>query len=471
MARLGSLTDSQLDAMRSALANGATLRDLSDRYGVSYEAAKKWRQRDRAEQLSAGSAEGGEQVRVSITDGQVGEAVSRVYPEAAAHLLSNDDLLRGWGLAPDEWEIIDGSLGVNRWMITGFDADTGLPVENWNYQYKARVRRVLSAEEAELPSLVRVKVQVKVAREPKRARTDLACAVLIPDCQIGFFRAADDSWRPFHDEAALDILHQVIADAEAEHGIDRVVNVGDFIDATHASTHRSAPAQIDRAGFHRALVKAQAELATITALTPNAQRDLIPGNHEQRVINWLTDNAGWLMGVTLPNAPDGLLSLENLLGTAEHGWALSDPYPEGIVWLNKNTRCLHGWVAKGVPGASAAEYLRDEVNTFFGHTPRAQSAHRTVARGAETRTYVAHTPGGLMRVDGAVPSGTTATRINGEPALSRGERWEQGFSIVFYCPDGSTVPVIEHVPIFGGRAVWRGREYVAACDADGRPVT
>jgi hypothetical protein len=266
-------------------------------------------------------------------------------------------------------------------------------------------------------------------------------------------------------------INKVLARLAAENDLRGVIDVGDFLDCTNFSTHRSAPGQVDRAGFHHSLVKAQTELATVTALTPNAVRHLIPGNHEQRIINWLTDNAPFLMGVTLPNDHGHeLLSLENLLGTDGHGWQVAAPYPGGIVWLNHNTRCVHGWVAKGVPGASAAEYLRDEVNTFFGHTPRAQTAHRTVARGAATRTFVAHTPGGLMRIDGAVPSGTTATRINGEPALSRGERWEQGFSVVFYDPDGKTVPLIEHVPIFGTRAVWRGREYTATCDADGNPV-
>ena len=72
-----------------------------------------------------------------------------------------------------------------------------------------------------------------------------------------------------------------------------------------------------------------------------------------------------------------------------------------------------------------------------------------------------------MRVDGAVPSGSTGTRITGDPALSRGERWDQGLSVVFYDPDGRTVPCIETVPIFGGRAVWRGRIYTATVDVDG----
>ncbi len=75
-----------------------------------------------------------------------------------------------------------------------------------------------------------------------------------------------------------------------------------------------------------------------------------------------------------------------------------------------------------------------------------------------------------MRVDGAVPSASTGSTINGDPVLGKGEKWEQGVSVVFYDQAGSTVPYIEHVSIFGGRAVWRGRVYEASVDVDGHPL-
>jgi hypothetical protein len=54
--------------------------------------------------------------------------------------------------------------------------------------------------------------------------------------------------------------------------------------------------------------------------------------------------------------------------------------------------------------------------------------------------------------------------------LGKGEKWEQGVSIVFYDPAGHTVPYIEHVPIFGGRGVWRGKVFTADVDADGNEL-
>jgi hypothetical protein len=418
-----------------------------------------------AKAKATSAARSAEPVSVELA-GTTGTATSKVYVGGPAETLSDDDLLRGWMLDPDEWEITPDTLRVNRWQQRGMsDYDDAI----WCYQYKASVRkRTTDSELADLPPLVRTEVKVRTVRK-KRVATDLACAVVFPDAQISYWRGDDEAWRTTHDEAALDISLQVLADVEAEHGVTTVVDLGDFLDCTHMSRHRSAPSQVDRLGFKRSVARGQQELAARTALTPNATRHLIPGNHENRINLWLTDNAPFLMGLTVDDT-DPVLSLEWLLQTRTHGWEVADAYPEGVVWLNDNTRCIHGWVAKGVPGASAAEYLKDECNTIFGHTPRAQTVQRTVARHGNSSTYVAHTAGGLMRVDGAVPSGSTGIRVTGDPVLARGEKWDQGLSVIFYDPEGTTVPFIETVPIFGGRAVWRGRVYTASCDADGNAI-
>jgi hypothetical protein len=437
------------------LASGTRVVDVANKYpDIPQSRIYRWWADNRDEHLVTD----GETPRVFL-EGDVGDAVSRVYTGSDADRLTPDDLLRGWKLDPTEWEIV-GTVGVNRWLQNAGE-------DIWAYQYKARVqRRQPEVDFEDLPPLVQVKVTVK-KETVRRKKTDLACAVIYPDSQISFWRDGDGDWHTTHDEGALDIARQVTAAVEAEHGIDVLVDLGDFLDATHFSRHRSAPAQVDRHGFKLAVARGQQELAARAALTPNADRWLIPGNHENRVTLWLIDNAPWLMGFTRTPDERPMLSLEWLLQTDEHGWQVADAYPEGAVWLSKNLRCIHGTVAKGVPGASAAEYLREEVNTIFGHTPRAQTVQKTIARGAETRTYIAHTPGGLMRVDGAVPSGTTGTTITGDPQLSRGERWDQGLSVVFYDPEGGTVPVIETVPIFGGRGVWRGRVFDAEVDPDG----
>ena len=405
-----------------------------------------------------GTPKGAERVGVELV-GTEGTGVSRVYVDAEADALTHDDLLRGWRLDPAEWEIV-GPLRVNRWVQNA-------ALGTWCYQYRANVQ-TRTVDLADVEPLARVKVTVK--RDTRRRQaTDLSVAMIYPDAQISYWRDDDEVWRTSHDEAALDISRQITADVQAQHGINMMVDLGDLLDATSFSRHRSQAAFMDRHAFRRSVHRVQQELATRTALAPDAERWLVPGNHENRITNWLTDNASWLLGLRIGDA-DPVMSLEWLLQTGEHDWQVAEAYPEGCVWLSPNLRCIHGHVAKGQPGATAGEYLRDEVSTIAGHHPRTQTAYRTTARGGQTRTYVAHLPSGLMRVDGAVPSASTGSTPAGDPVLGKGEKWEQGVSIVFYDPAGHTVPYIEHVPIFGGRGVWRGKVFTADVDADGNEL-
>jgi hypothetical protein len=141
-----------------------------------------------------------------------------------------------------------------------------------------------------------------------------------------------------------------------------------------------------------------------------------------------------------------------------------------VLWLNPNTRIIHGTIANAKPGITLTKLLTEEVNTIQGHTPHGGTAYRTVARGGTTRTYVAHIVPGFMRTDGKVPAADSKSDDWGVPSDCDGKPWEQGFSIIFYDTEGRTVPHIEYIPIFGGRAVWRGKIYEARCDVDGNEL-
>ena len=177
------------------------------------------------------SVKAGDRVSVELA-GNVGAGTSRIYLDHEVDTLDNDALLRGWKLDPAEWEIV-GPLRVNRWIQ---NADAG----TWCYQYRANVER-RAPDIEDVPPLVKVEVRVK--RDTlRRRKTDLACAVIFPDAQISYWRDTDDEWRTSHDEAALDVSRQVLADVQAQHGVDVVVDLGDFLDATHFSRHRSQAA-------------------------------------------------------------------------------------------------------------------------------------------------------------------------------------------------------------------------------------
>lgn len=72
--------------------------------------------------------------RVTLEEAS-GEAVSKILDGPTKDEV---DLIEGWNLDPNVWEIEDGSLAVNRWQQ---DDES----DNWVYQYKARLRKRRSA--------------------------------------------------------------------------------------------------------------------------------------------------------------------------------------------------------------------------------------------------------------------------------------------------------------------------------------
>jgi len=332
----------------------------------------------------------------------------------------------------------------------------------------------LNIEIRQAPPL-KVSIQSSHRLPKRRIAEGMKCAVIYADSQIWYWQDENDVWHPTHDEAALDVGAQITADVEAEHGIDVMVDLGDLGDFPVVSSHPSPRAMTLHGSSNKAIDRISRLMYERSALSPNATlRRWLQGNHELRWIEWLANNASHLLGIRRAGDEEVLpvLSLAYLTRAEEAGWTLSDTrsYPNDVFWLNDNTRCIHGTVAKTDVGATLTQYLKEEVNTIAGHTPHAGINYRTVARNGKTRTYVACTPGGFMRTDGMVPSGSNKNTNLGQPSQSDGNRWEQGMAVVFYSEDGSTVPQIEHIPIFGGKAVWRGKIYTARCDVDGNPL-
>ena len=391
-------------------------------------------------------------------------------------------LLERVGKNPDDyvWEITSVSWNSAAWHRDAED------IREKHTAYTApscvvKIKIELKSESSDMIVEIRQAPPLKISiqstnRLPKRRTSDtLNCAVVYADSQIWYWRDRDGNWCPTHDEAALDVGLQITADVEAEHGIDTMVDLGDLGDFPTVSTHPSPIAMTLHESTNRSIARISRLMAERTALSPNAEiRRWLRGNHEQRLTDWLANNAPHLVGLQRAGDPEEhpVLSLQYLTRSDEQGWTLGErSYPNDIFWLNENIRCVHGTIAKTQVGATLNEYLKEEVNTLAGHTPHAGLAYRTVARNGNLRTYVACTPGGFMRRDGMVPSGNNKNTDWGQPSESDGVGWEQGMAIVFYTPGaGITIPQIEHIPIFDGKAVWRGKIYTARCDIDGNPL-
>lgn len=377
----------------------------------------------------------------SSQDGPEGDGWSQ------AQVGGDDDLYETFDRDPVVWELtrvgysqLTGTDGVERtWVKPTFalrspDSET--------------VTRAV-------PSLVTVTPSA-LPHRPRHGRW----AVITPDMQI-----------PFTDWAAVDITEQIAADLQAEHGIDDWVDLGDMADLPELSTHRTAPGAMR--GISLAAQMCHDTWARRRALAPDARLVWVEGNHEARMRNWLADRAPQLLGMRRAGEQGPVVSLPYLanLDAIPGGVEWVGPYPTGHLYLNDHLRVIHGTHAKPAKGATAAQYLATATESvIYGHIHRAELVYQTRHTARGPRTYMAGSPGCLCRLDGQVPSYWASITDTGGQASARLEDWQQGLWVVWYETTGRQLYTVEPIHIWGGRAHWRGREYVARCDVDGNPL-
>ena len=294
------------------------------------------------------------------------------------------------------------------------------------------------------------------ARNIKSTKGDWRTAVILPDCQIGYFRDRDDQLQPTHDEDAIRIALEITRSVNP----DKVILVGDNIDAPEFGKYRLSPAfqrtmqaSIDRASLLCAQVRDAA---------PNAEILWLAGNHEERLPNYLMDNAVAAFGLRQGNRPDSwpVLSVPFLCQFDHYGVTYVPGYPAGSVWINQRLRVIHGdKVASN--GSTAHKYLATEkTSVIYGHIHRREWAERTRDDWDGARTIMAASPGCLARTDGAVPSTKQGTDLDGRP-LYRTEDWQTGIAVVKY-EEGDGRFVYEQVAIHDGWSHYQGRDFIAS---------
>lgn len=299
---------------------------------------------------------------------------------------------------------------------------------------------------------------VRLARLPKAGKPSVSgnpwkTAVVLPDVQIGYYRDAKDRLHPTHDEAALAVALDITRAAKP----DRVILVGDNLDFPELGKYRRTPSfqRTTQASIDRATTFA----AELRAAAPGAEIDWIAGNHEERLPNYIIDNASAAFGLKRGNTPDSwpVLSVPALCRFDDHDISFHPGYPVGEVWINDRLRVIHGHKVKS-NGSTAPGYLDAErVSTIYGHVHRREWAERTRHTRKGARTILAASPGCLCRIDGKVPGTHTGTDLDGVP-LEATQNWQQGLAVVEF-QAGDRPFVYEQVSIFDGWAMWRGREF------------
>jgi hypothetical protein len=279
--------------------------------------------------------------------------------------------------------------------------------------------------------------------------------MVLPDIQIGFYRDTTGTLHPTHDEAALSIVLQLAREIRP----DRIIMVGDNLDLPELSRFRLSPrfrdttqATVDRAGLFAAELR--------VAAGPQAEIDWLAGNHEERLPNYILDNAVSAFGLRKANMPDSwpVLSVPSLLRLDDHQITFHPGYPANKVWINERVKVVHG--SKVNQHSTAHQYLNTErVSVIFGHVHRREWAEQTRDTNEGPRTILAMSPGCLCRVDGRVPSTKSGIDHDGVP-MANVENWQQGVAVITYEPgDGRFIP--EQVPFHDGWALYRGKEFVA----------
>ena len=309
------------------------------------------------------------------------------------------------------------------------------------------------------PTVIRpTKVPARTKKTPSLMR-EWHTAICLPDPQIGFRRLSEDVMDPFHDEAAMSVALQIIAAYQRDGGVDKLINLGDFLDLPQQSRY------IQEAAFasttQAAIDRGHRFLAEQRATAPNADMVLLEGNHDRRMQNFVTVNALAAFGLKRANAPESwpVMSMPYLLRADELNVAYIDAWPAGEYWINDSLRCIHGNKVRS-SGSTANATVKDHPNisTIFGHVHRIETHYKTVHdRNGPVRSMAA-SPGALCRIDGAVPSVNGSVGIDGVPAV-HWEDWQQGLAVVHYT-DGAEFYYNAH-QIIDGKTVIGGQVFAA----------
>jgi len=297
------------------------------------------------------------------------------------------------------------------------------------------------------------KIPILKTKTIKKTNTNKVC-VVVPDAQIGYYRDKNNKLVATHDEKAIEIALAIIKDLQP----NLVVCVGDNLDFPEFGKYRTTPAfqqttqaAIDRAGLFAAQLRKSAPKAKIVWLA---------GNHEERLPNYILDNAFAAYGLHQSNdikkAP--VLTVPNLCNFDKYKIEYLYGYPAGEFWINDNLKVIHGTKAK-TNANTAHAYLRDEqVSVLYGHIHRIETAYKTRRTAKGSTTTMAASAGCLARIDGAVPSTRGSKDADGRP-ISVAEDWQQGLGVVTYQTTGRHKFSYEVIAISDGWAMFRGKQY------------
>jgi hypothetical protein len=383
---------------------------------------------------------------------------SLILESSSPRIKSLDDLLEAASVDLSVW-IVDHHI-INKWEVGAKSVQKDLTYAKGKaegtiysdgelvieplFQVKAwLVRRVPIEVE---PVVKPVSISVRLPKPQAQADVPLWRSLIIPDTHWGFVKGLYDGiLEPMHDRLALDIAIQI---AQA-YAFRRIVHLGDALDMAEWSDKYMRSPEFYWT-TQPAVIEGHWWLAQLRMAQPDAEMDMLEGNHDNRLIEHMVAHqiAAYGLRSATGIAKNPALSVPGLLGLDELGINYHGPYPKGEVYLTDDVRCVHGEIVRATPGASASAMVDNTQQTvIFGHIHRMELATRTIYEKDGYRSVRAFSPGCLCRIDGPVP------------AANERHQWQQGLGVIEHTEMGNHIIPIEienGVAVFDGK-VWVGR--------------
>lgn len=294
-------------------------------------------------------------------------------------------------------------------------------------------------------------IKLPVVKAKAKSSSGYQTCVILPDMQIGYFRNHNGDLEPTHDESALDISLAIIRSLNP----DLIVMVGDNLDLPEFGKYRlsSAYALTTQTSIDRATTLC----AQLRAAAPESRIVWLSGNHEERLVNYVLDNAKSAFALKRGNTPEGwpVLSIPYLCRFDDFNVEFVPGYPAGQFWINQRLRVIHGTKVRS-NGSTAHAYLSTEkTSVVYGHIHRREWAERSRSDWDGPKTIMAASPGTLARCDGSVPSTKGGLDLDGRP-MTVVEDWQQGLAVINF-EQGDGQFWYEQIPIHNGSAMFRGK--------------
>ena len=247
-------------------------------------------------------------------------------------------------------------------------------------------------------------------------------------------------------------LHQAVLNLLNDLNPCQVVLPGDLMEFSSVSRHRTPP-QFQE--VQRGLDSGYSVLRDYVASAPNAQFDLLYGNHDVRLSHYLSDRAPELYGIRRAELDDSgelvsALSLRHLLRLDELGINSLDPgvnYESGQVAIGEHLAVRHGSRALKHSGATALAHLNDlGTNIIVGHSHRLGQVFRTI-----------YDVQGNPTVQTGIEAGYLGTLELSETYTSGRPNWQQGLVVLDVHADDTFAATL--VPWVKGSLYFQGSRY------------